>query len=289
MRTLKRVIEHKAEGCFRKVLVTGHSLGGAAATLFSLYLGTTNEAPYDKLRSMGQGLQLITFGSPLVGQADFKAAYARANIPTKRIVSYANLHQGSTSDDDPVTWVGKRGGVHIDDGVCGVVDSKVCEVRLSTHKLMRQKAHDEKGERLALDWLDAKSRHRMGVGYMTGMAWYLGKSKAEFESSCDYLEEQPEYLKRDLQPSSCDPNDCKAFSCTVLCGNAGDTDKATKRGKCRSIQGCKVKEDKVGFTCKCQDNSIAVTARSPLFKDLLWSTRASEWAATHANQQQGLH
>jgi len=55
----------------RRLLVCGHSLGAAIATLLAIPAGAS---------------EVVTIGSPRVGDADFKAAYDHAGIPTTRIV-----------------------------------------------------------------------------------------------------------------------------------------------------------------------------------------------------------
>jgi hypothetical protein len=64
------------------VVLTGHSLGGALATLAAVYL-------------QGHGCEIhevYTFGQPRVGDADFASAFAGTEIPLIRMVH----------DDDPV-------------------------------------------------------------------------------------------------------------------------------------------------------------------------------------------
>lgn len=70
----------------RKLLLTGHSLGGAAATLSGARLLSTGVSP--------EQLEVITFGAPAVGNAAFAAKYGPL-LPLTRIV-----HAG-----DPVTGV----------------------------------------------------------------------------------------------------------------------------------------------------------------------------------------
>ena len=57
----------------QKILVTGHSLGGALATIGAYYLAKRNP-------EWGPMMQVVTFGSPRVGDAAFVAAY-RSVVP----------------------------------------------------------------------------------------------------------------------------------------------------------------------------------------------------------------
>lgn len=62
----------------KKIVVTGHSLGGAIATLFAACIA----------KHMGSRAQIgcVTFGSPRVGDRSFKKAYDRLVPLTKRYV-----------------------------------------------------------------------------------------------------------------------------------------------------------------------------------------------------------
>ena len=69
-----------------KLLLTGHSLGGAAATLAGARLLSSGVSP--------EQLEVITFGAPAVGNAAFAAKY-QPSLPLTRVV-----HSG-----DPVTGI----------------------------------------------------------------------------------------------------------------------------------------------------------------------------------------
>lgn len=70
----------------RKLLLTGHSLGGAAATLAGARLLSSGVSP--------DQLEVITFGAPAVGNTAFAAKY-EPSLPLTRIVH----------DGDPITGV----------------------------------------------------------------------------------------------------------------------------------------------------------------------------------------
>ena len=76
---------------FRKVLfnVTGHSLGGAMATLCSYQLGAGvgNFEFLGMLRGIDTELRCVTWGSPKVGDATFKENYNRKVPRTARMVN----------------------------------------------------------------------------------------------------------------------------------------------------------------------------------------------------------
>jgi hypothetical protein len=59
-----------------RLLVCGHSLGAALATLLAVPAGAS---------------ELVTIGSPRVGDGDFKAAFERARIPATRIVDFQDV------------------------------------------------------------------------------------------------------------------------------------------------------------------------------------------------------
>jgi len=66
-----------------KLLITGHSLGGALSTLLAfdlLYVQNSNMA-----------IQLITFGSPRVGNEDFVSTFNNFNIYANRVTHYYDI------------------------------------------------------------------------------------------------------------------------------------------------------------------------------------------------------
>ncbi|MGB9408306.1 MAG: lipase family protein, partial [Terracidiphilus sp.] len=76
----------------RKVIFTGHSLGGALATIAAADLGDFGGRPRSETCSVEE---VVTFGSPRVGNSAFVADYKNRNIKTTRYVN----------QDDPVPWV----------------------------------------------------------------------------------------------------------------------------------------------------------------------------------------
>ncbi|XRB18062.1 TNFR-Cys domain-containing protein [Pseudoscourfieldia marina] len=67
-------------GSFDTLLVVGHSLGAALATLAAFDLATTNKGI-----TAGKQIKVALFGSPQVGDSDFKAAYLRSVDHTKSV------------------------------------------------------------------------------------------------------------------------------------------------------------------------------------------------------------
>lgn len=78
-RELKGRVAEAVDG--RPVILTGHSLGGAQATLAALDLPSI--------------IEVVTFGSPRVGDPDFVAYYQSLGLSTTR---YVNM-------SDPVPWL----------------------------------------------------------------------------------------------------------------------------------------------------------------------------------------
>ncbi|KXN68902.1 alpha/beta-hydrolase, partial [Conidiobolus coronatus NRRL 28638] len=67
-----------------KVVITGHSLGGAIASLIGFQLGQANVVSWDKLN-------VITYGQPRIGNPDF-ATYLNTKPWTfTRVTSYSDL------------------------------------------------------------------------------------------------------------------------------------------------------------------------------------------------------
>jgi predicted lipase len=66
----------------QQILITGHSLGGAIATLLSFDI-LYNNLNYD--------IKLITFGSPRVGNQHFVENFNKYNIYSKRITHYYDI------------------------------------------------------------------------------------------------------------------------------------------------------------------------------------------------------
>merc|ERR1712224_789396 len=81
-------------------LVTGHSLGGALATL----------AAYDFTVFLGYTTRSVTFGCPRVGDADFVIAYGTAVPETARFVNkldpICRLPMNTADENDDGTVIG---------------------------------------------------------------------------------------------------------------------------------------------------------------------------------------
>lgn len=74
--------------------MTGHSLGGALATLFGFYAATD-----DRITKNGQPVELYTFASPLVGNRNFRQAFKalenKGKIVHARICNEGDLGMSS--------------------------------------------------------------------------------------------------------------------------------------------------------------------------------------------------
>ena len=79
----------KKDGKNRKLLVTGHSLGGAMATLWTYYFRKKNKV---------QAVELHTFGAPSAGNKQFVKSFKK--LSGKKLKAYSWVNQ-----DDPVTGV----------------------------------------------------------------------------------------------------------------------------------------------------------------------------------------
>jgi hypothetical protein len=67
----------------KDIIVTGHSLGGALATLFA-FDNEYNDMEYNIL-------SIVTFGSPRVGNHDFVTKFNEYNVYSKRITHYRDI------------------------------------------------------------------------------------------------------------------------------------------------------------------------------------------------------
>jgi predicted lipase len=70
----------------RKIVITGHSLGGALATLFTVKIRAKKPMEIDK-----QLQEVVLFGSPAVGLRKFKAFYNELNQKTVRIINGSDV------------------------------------------------------------------------------------------------------------------------------------------------------------------------------------------------------
>jgi hypothetical protein len=103
----------------KKIVVTGHSLGGAVATLIAAYIRGTFHSD----------VMLYTFGSPRVGDADFVNHYSQADkvhawrlfnvcdvvplVPTKRTNILLPLLITSVSSINPIAFIASLGNYDI--------------------------------------------------------------------------------------------------------------------------------------------------------------------------------
>jgi hypothetical protein len=79
----------KKDGKKRKLFVTGHSLGGAMATLWTYYFRKDKKV---------QASRLYTYGAPSAGNKDFGKSFKK--LAGKKLKSYSWVNQ-----DDPVTGI----------------------------------------------------------------------------------------------------------------------------------------------------------------------------------------
>ena len=82
---IQNALKSNIEG-LKNIYVTGHSLGGALAVTFAtaIGLGTYNLPQILKDIAKAGKLQVITYGSPPIGNVDFKNAFGLAPIPVRR-------------------------------------------------------------------------------------------------------------------------------------------------------------------------------------------------------------
>lgn len=74
-----------------ELLLCGHSLGGAIATLLAMRLVTGRASGAQPPGSQATRIQLVTLGSPRVGDAAFARAFAACNILSTRIVNWLDI------------------------------------------------------------------------------------------------------------------------------------------------------------------------------------------------------
>ena len=88
-RSLDAIIAHIQENHLfngRKIVITGHSLGGALAILFAVKLRHYNPEYFNKHIS-----EIVTFGSPAVGFKAFQDYYQELDDKTIRIVNNSDI------------------------------------------------------------------------------------------------------------------------------------------------------------------------------------------------------
>ena len=71
-RKIRELEEQEESKAMPRIVVTGHSLGGAMATLCAARLGNSEE-----IKKLGAKVSLISFGQPRVGDANFKALFEK--------------------------------------------------------------------------------------------------------------------------------------------------------------------------------------------------------------------
>ena len=98
----KWITQLKAKNGLKHFVVTGHSLGGGLATLFTAEHQNSAEGRPIWDGSAGISAHVITFGAPSVGDAVFKKNWDAVTPPLvyKRIVT---VGKGGTGGHDPIT------------------------------------------------------------------------------------------------------------------------------------------------------------------------------------------
>jgi hypothetical protein len=96
-----------------KIRVTGHSLGGALATIFSLYASTD-----DRFTANGSAIETVTFGAPHVGGYKFADAVRhQEDVGKLRIAKFIISGDGVTSLPPTLFSMSKRGAKYFHSGI----------------------------------------------------------------------------------------------------------------------------------------------------------------------------
>ena len=91
-----------------RVVITGHSLGGAMATLCAARLGNSEE-----MKRLGVKTSLITFGQPRVGDGNFKKLFDKKETTNNVMDGYLRI----VNEQDVFARVPPKSGIWIPDGV----------------------------------------------------------------------------------------------------------------------------------------------------------------------------
>lgn len=92
-----------------RVVITGHSLGGAMATLCAARLGNSEE-----MKRLGVKTSLITFGQPRVGDGNFKKLFDEKETTNNNVMDgYLRI----VNEQDVFARVPPKSGIWIPDGV----------------------------------------------------------------------------------------------------------------------------------------------------------------------------
>jgi predicted lipase len=116
----EQLIKHISDGTYEEFLITGHSLGGALATLSAVDLFSTMSTPHTKT--------VVTIGSPRVGNSTFVKEFDSANFVNYRIFN----------DQDPVPQVPISPFYkHVGNGICVNDDGYITFAKTDLHWLLR--------------------------------------------------------------------------------------------------------------------------------------------------------
>ena len=109
---VKRKIEEEGDAMNAppiRVVITGHSLGGAMATLCAARLGNSEE-----MKRLGVKTSLITFGQPRVGDGNFKKLFDEKETTNNNVMDgYLRI----VNEQDVFARVPPKSGIWIPDGV----------------------------------------------------------------------------------------------------------------------------------------------------------------------------
>ena len=106
---VKRKIEEEGDvNAPPRVVITGHSLGGAMATLCAARLGNSEE-----MKRLGVKTSLITFGQPRVGDGNFKKLFDKKETTNNVMDGYLRI----VNEQDVFARVPPKSGIWIPDGV----------------------------------------------------------------------------------------------------------------------------------------------------------------------------
>ena len=160
--TVKRLLAFKPDA---KVIVTGHSLGGALAMIYA-----------EMLRQDGiEVTQLITFGQPRVGNGKFAKAFSALEIPYIRFVNETDIVPDVPPPYDKHDWThsgrrltfGKDGVLReglLSDETAALTRSIETIIRVLVMWFQHERKFDEKLKKAIMDTVD----HPMAI-YLKNM------------------------------------------------------------------------------------------------------------------------
>jgi hypothetical protein len=167
-RVLQELHGLRSSGGFNRVIFTGHSLGGAIATLAAVdFKEDAVNWGFDFLASCSDGVSVVTFGQPHSGNAAFKRGYLGSKIAHRRFVNFTDpvpivLAAANTATKAVSVEVDKYD--HVSDAIClaGGVAGKVAEAGEQMYDVIKEfKEHGLTTK--ALGGALASHRHSLGT------------------------------------------------------------------------------------------------------------------------------